>query len=189
MPGESLNQPRLQSNFFKKIILCWKDALESSLSLKMNAYWSNNKISSYFSSWKLDCFFDMAILKTIFDTRKILNDKPFLSFFLNPANHIEFFSVILKSDMEPGCIFLNINPISIKKNTNQSLPSISVSCNWESLCTKIVAARLYASGLRLKHGNIISIKTTYSTQILWVVLSWICNMYVPWHHYGRHFCA
>ena len=58
-------------------------------------------------------FFDMAILKTIFDTRKILNDKPFLSFFLNPANHIEFFSVILKSDMDPGCILLNINPIPI----------------------------------------------------------------------------
>ena len=34
-------------------------------------------------------------------------------FFLNPANHIEFFSVILKSDMDPGCILLNINPIPI----------------------------------------------------------------------------
>ena len=34
-------------------------------------------------------------------------------FFLNPANHIEFFSVILKSDIDPGCILLNIKSIPI----------------------------------------------------------------------------
>ena len=38
---------------------------------------------------------------------------PFMFFILSPANHIEFFSVVSKSDMEPGCILLNINPIPI----------------------------------------------------------------------------
>ena len=47
-------------------------------SLNMNTYWSNIKISSYSSLWKLDCFFDMAFLKNIFDTWKILGDKPFM---------------------------------------------------------------------------------------------------------------
>ena len=39
--------------------------------------------------------------------------KPFMFFFLNPVNHIEFFSVILKSDIDPGCILLNIKSIPI----------------------------------------------------------------------------
>ena len=55
----------------------------------------------------------MAFLKNIFDTRKILDDRPIMFFFLNPANHIEFFSVISRSDMEPACILLNISPIPI----------------------------------------------------------------------------
>ena len=57
----------------------------------------------------------MAFLRNIFDTRKILDDKPFMFFFLNPTNHMESFSVISNSDMEPGCILLNINPIPIKE--------------------------------------------------------------------------
>ena len=36
-------------------------------------------------------------------------------FFLNPANHTKFFSVILKSDMDPACILLNIKPIPIRE--------------------------------------------------------------------------
>ena len=83
-------------------------------SLNMNTYWGNFKISSYFSFWKLNYFFDMAFLRNIFDTRKILDDKPFMFFFLNPANHIEIVSVISKS-MEPGWILLNINPILIRE--------------------------------------------------------------------------
>ena len=46
-------------------------------------------------------------------------------------------------------------------------------CNWVSLCTKIVVARLQSSGLRLKNWNIVSIKTTHATKILWIALSWI----------------
>ena len=43
----------------------------------------------------------------------ILDDKSFMFFFLNQANHIEFASVISKSDMKPGEILLGINPIPI----------------------------------------------------------------------------
>ena len=75
----------------------------------MNNCWSNIKISSYFCFWKLDYYSDMAFLKNIFHSRKTLDGKPFMFFFLNPVNHIEFFSVILKSDMIPGCILLNFN--------------------------------------------------------------------------------
>ena len=57
----------------------------------------------------------MVFLRNIFDTRKILDDKPFMFFFLNPANHTEFFSEISKSVMEPGCILLNINTIPIRE--------------------------------------------------------------------------
>ena len=53
-------------------------------------------------------------LKNIFDTKKILDVKSFIFYFLNPVNHIEFFSAISKSDMELGCVLLNINPIPIR---------------------------------------------------------------------------
>ena len=39
-----------------------------------------------------------------------------------PANHIKFFSVILKSDMDPGCVLLNINPISIREIPTRAFP-------------------------------------------------------------------
>ena len=55
----------------------------------------------------------MAFLKKFFDTREILDERLIMFFFLNPANHIEFFSVISRSDMEPACILLNISPITI----------------------------------------------------------------------------
>ena len=60
----------------------------------------------------------MAFLKNIFDTRKILDDKRFL----NPVNHIELFSVILKSDMDQGCILLNINPIPVGQIPTKAFP-------------------------------------------------------------------
>ena len=70
----------------------------------------------------MDYSFDMAFLRNIFDTKKILNDKPFLFFILNTANHIEVFSMISKSDMEPGCILLNINPIPIREIPTKAFP-------------------------------------------------------------------
>ena len=33
--------------------------------------------------------------------------------FVNPASHMEFLSVVLKSVMDPGCILLNIHPVAI----------------------------------------------------------------------------
>ena len=95
----------------------------------------------------------MDFLKNIFETRKILDDKPFKFFFPNPVNRIQFFSVILE---------------------------------W-ILSKKIVVAMLQSSCLKLKHENIASIKTAHVRKIMWIILSWICNMYMPWHHYGRHF--
>ena len=74
-------------------------------------------------------------------------------------------------------------------HSSQSFPSMSVLCNWESLCTKIVVVKLQSSGLRSKHGKISCIKITHITKIIWIVLSWIFNKYMPWHYYGRHFCT
>ena len=90
-------------------------------SLNMNTYWSNIKIGSCFSFWKLDYFTDMRLFKNIVDTRKLLVDKSFM-FFLNPANHIKIYSVILKSDMEPGYILLKIKPISIREIPTRAFP-------------------------------------------------------------------
>ena len=64
---------------------------------------------------------------------------------------------------------------------------MSVLCNWESLCTKILVANLQSSGLRLTHGNIAPIKIIHAAKILWIVLSWICNMNMPWHHFGKNY--
>ena len=84
--------------------------------------WSNIKISSYFSFWEPDYFFGMAFLRNSFDNRKILDGKPFMFFFLNPANHIELSSVISKSDVKPGCILLNINRIPIRETPTKAFP-------------------------------------------------------------------
>ena len=62
----------------------------------------------------------------------------------------------------------------------------------EKVCvlTSIVVARLQSSGLRLKHENIASIKTTHATKHLWIDFhefvtcichgTNICNMYMSW---------
>ena len=57
----------------------------------------------------------MAFLENIFHTKKILDDRPFMFFFLNLANHIEFFSKILKLDVDLAYMLLNINHIPIRK--------------------------------------------------------------------------
>ena len=64
----------------------------------------------------------MALLKNIFDTRKNLDDKPFMFFFLNPPDHVEFFSAVLKSVIAPRCILLKINPIPIAEIPAKSFP-------------------------------------------------------------------
>ena len=135
--------------------------------IEMSTYRSNFKISSYFSLWKLDYFFNMAFLRKVFDTRNMLDDKTFMVFLLNPANHSEFFSVISKPDMEPGCILLKIKPIPIREIPTKALPVwvfyiIEKVCVCQSL--KTVVAMLQSSGLRLKHGNIASIKTKHATK-------------------------
>ena len=45
-----------------------------------------------------------------------------MSWFLNPASHIKLFSVILKSDMDPGYILLSIDPISIREIPTKVFP-------------------------------------------------------------------
>ena len=89
--------------------------------------------------------------------------------------------------MDPGCTLLNVDPFQSEEFQPELSQYECFICNWESLSNKIVVARLQSSGLRLKHGNIAFIKTTYATEISWIVLSWICNIYMPCHHYGRHF--
>ena len=64
----------------------------------------------------------MTFLKNIVDTRKTFDDKHFMFFFVNPSNHINFFSVVLSSDMEPECILLNINPIPTRQITTRAFP-------------------------------------------------------------------
>ena len=149
----------------------------------MNTCWSNIKISSNFSFWKLNYFSDMAFLKTIVDIRKILDDKLFMFFFQNPVNHIEFSSVVFKSNMDSGCISLKINPLPITEIQTRAFPVWIVY-----VIDKVwVLKSLQSWGFRLNHGNIAPTKTTDTTKILWVVLSWICNMYMPWPHYGKRF--
>ena len=75
-------------------------------------------------------------------------------------------------------LMLVSQPHSNRRNSNQSFSSRSVLRNWGSLCINIVVEKLQSSGLRLKHGSIASIKTTRATIILWIVLSWICNLYM-----------
>ena len=120
----------------------------------------------------------MVFLKNISGTRNIW------FFFLNPANHIEFFSVISRSDVEPGSILLNIKHIPIREIPIKAFP-IWVFSVIEKVC--VLKARLQSSGLRLKHGDIASIKTIHGTKFLWIVLSLVFNMCLSWHHYGRHF--
>ena len=52
----------------------------------------------------------------------MLDDKPFMFWFLNPASHIKLFSVILKSDMDPGYILLSIDPISVREIPTKVFP-------------------------------------------------------------------
>ena len=118
----------------------------------------------------------MVFLKNISGTRNIS------FFFLKPANHIEFFCVISRSDIEPGSILLNIKHIPIREIPIKAFPMFSVT---EKVC--VLKARLQSLGLRLKHRDIASIKTTHATKFLWIVLSLVFNMYLSWHHYGRHF--
>ena len=74
-------------------------------------------ITEHLSSLLLDYFFDMNSLKNSF----ILYD---LMFFLNAANHIRVFSLILESDIDPGYInwtqLLKIN--SNWRNSNKGFP-------------------------------------------------------------------
>ena len=76
----------------------------------------------------------MAFFKNIFDTRKILDDKPFIFVFVNPANNIDFFSIISKSDMEPGCILLNIKLIPIRETPIKTFP-VWVFYGIEKVCS------------------------------------------------------
>ena len=64
----------------------------------------------------------MAFLKNIVDTRKTFDDKHIMFVFVNSSNHIKFFSVVLKSVMEPEWILLNINPIPIRQITTRAFP-------------------------------------------------------------------
>ena len=64
----------------------------------------------------------MVFFKNIFETRKILSDKPFMFYFLNPANQIEFSSVILKLHVASGYILQNINLIPIGEISTKAFP-------------------------------------------------------------------
>ena len=57
----------------------------------------------------------MVLLKNIFDTRKIFDDKIIMFFSLNPASRSKFSSEVAKSVMDPGGTLPNINPIPIKE--------------------------------------------------------------------------
>ena len=57
----------------------------------------------------------------------------------------------IKNTYVPKMYFTEHQPHSDWRNSNQSFTSMSALCKKESLCTKIVVARLQSSGLRLKH--------------------------------------
>ena len=83
----------------------------------------------------------MAFLKNIFYTRKILDDKPFMFFFLNEANHIKCFSMLHKVRYgTQDILYWTLTPFQPEKF------QLELSQYSESLGTKIVA-RLQSSGL------------------------------------------
>ena len=43
-------------------------------------------------------------------------------FFQNPANHIEFSSVVFKSNVDSGCILLKINPLPVTEIPIRAFP-------------------------------------------------------------------
>ena len=62
-------------------------------------------------------------------------------FFLNPANHIRFFSVILESDIDPGYIHWTLTLFQSEKSQLKFSQYVCYII-WESHFTKIVTARL-----------------------------------------------
>ena len=61
-------------------------------------------------------------------------------FFINPASHIRFFTVILESDIDLGYIHWILTPLQLKKFQLKVSQHV---CNiiWESHCIKIIVAR------------------------------------------------
>ena len=62
-------------------------------------------------------------------------------FFLNPANHIRFFSVILESDIDLEYIHWTLTPFQLEK-FQLKVSQYVCYIIWESHCTKIIVARL-----------------------------------------------
>ena len=90
-------------------------------------------ISSIFSFWKLDYFCVINCIKNP------LSDN--FMFFLNPANHIRLFSVILESDIDPGYFHWTWTPSKLEK-IQLKVSQYVCYIIWESHCTKIIVARL-----------------------------------------------
>ena len=86
-------------------------------------------ISSFFSFWNLDYFWHEPFIWHDF------------MFFLNPANHIRFFSVILESDIDPGYIHWTLTPFQLQK-FQLKVSQYVCYIIWESHCTKIIVVRL-----------------------------------------------
>ena len=70
-------------------------------------------------------------------------------FFLNPANHIRFFSVILELDIDPEYIHWTLTLFQLEKFQLKFSQYVCYII-WESHCTKIIAARF----LKLTVSNI-----------------------------------
>ena len=86
-----------------------------------------------------------SVLKAVLFFLCELFKEPFIwhdfMFFLNPANHIRFFSVILESDIEPGYIHWTLTPFQLEKFQLKFSQYVCYII-WESHCTKIIVARL-----------------------------------------------
>ena len=99
----------------------------------MNACWSNQ----YYQL--------LQFLKAGIFLWHELFKKPFIwhnfTFFLNPANHIRFFFVILESDIDPGYIHWTLTLFQSEKFQLKFSQYVCYII-WESHCTKIIVARL-----------------------------------------------
>ena len=90
-------------------------------------------ISSFFSPWKLDSFWH-GLFKEPFIWHNVM-------FFLNPANHIRFFSVILESDIDPGYIHWTLTLFQSEKFLLKFSQYVCYII-WKNHYTKIIGARL-----------------------------------------------
>ena len=118
----------------------------------MNACWSNQYLQ-LIQFLKTGLFFSNELFKEPFIWHSLI-------FFLNPADHIRFFSVLLESNIDTGYIHRWLTPFQLK-TFQLKLSQYVCYIIWERRCTKMIVGRLLKVTV-----SYIRIDKSYGTQIL-----------------------